>query len=315
MSEERSKVLADAIGMEAPMPKTPAEGAISRIAIIGAGVMGLGVAQVAAQKGIDIVLVERNKDSLEASLNTLGETLDREIARWGITRSDKRAILSRITGTVNLQDVGDVQFIVEALPDDLRFKKVMFAHFGKIWKDPVVFISNTSTLSITEIGEAAGCPDRVIGMHFLNPVSRTPLVEVVRALKTSDATYNRVKRFAEKLDKTVVEVFEYPGYITTRIIVPLLNEAMYALMEGVASDDGIDTAMRLGYGFEKGPLALADMIGLDTCMSWMEALFHELGDVKYRPCPLLRKLVRAGRLGCKTGEGFFKYDHEGRRIG
>lgn len=315
MLEEKEKRLSEEIGVEVSPARLSAGDVISRIAVVGAGVMGQGIAQVAAQKGIDIVLVERDEESLEAGLNALGETLDHEIARWGITRSDKRAILSRITGTVSLEEVGDVQFVIEALPEDVELKKRQFAQFDEIWEEPIVFVSNTSTLSITEIGEATGCPDRVIGMHFLNPVSRTPLVEVVRALKTSDATYNRVKHFAEMLDKTVVEVFEYPGYITTRIIVPALNEAMHVLMEGVASADGIDTAMRLGYGFDQGPLALADMIGLDTCMSWMEHLFHELGDVKYRPCPLLRKLVRAGRLGRKTGEGFFKYDHEGRRIG
>ena len=315
MADKKEASLKEVIGMEAPSAKRSSEGAISRIAIIGAGVMGRGIAEVAAQKGIEVVLVERNKESLDGSLATLGEALDREIARWGITRGDKRAILSRITGTVELDDVGDVQFVVEALPDNLQMKIEMFTRFDELWKEPVVFISNTSTLSITELGEAASCPERVIVMHFLNPVSKTPLVEVVRALKTSDETYARVKRFAEKLDKTVVEVFESPGYITTRVVVPMLNEAMYALMEGVASADGIDTAMRLGYGFEKGPLALADMIGLDICMSWMEALFRELGDIKYRPCPMLRKLVRAGHLGRKTGEGFFEYDNEGRRIG
>jgi len=315
MAEEKEVSLSEVIGSEIPAASRAGKEAISRIAVVGAGVMGQGIAHVAAQKGIDVVLVERDDDSLQGSLTALGETLDHEIARWGITRSDKRTILSRITGTVKLEDVGSLQLVLEALPEDLQLKKKLFHRFDEIWSEPVVFISNTSTLSMTEIGEATRCPDRVIGMHFLNPVSRTPLVEIVRALKTSDATYDRVKRFAEMLDKTVVEVFEYPGYITTRIIVPMINEAMHVLMEGVASADGIDTAMRLGYGFEKGPLAMADMIGLDACMSWMEHLFHELGDVKYRPCPLLRKLVRAGRLGCKTGEGFFKYDHEGRRIG
>ncbi|MFH1010967.1 MAG: 3-hydroxyacyl-CoA dehydrogenase NAD-binding domain-containing protein [bacterium] len=314
MPDEKEKSLKEEIGIDLPSVRLQGEKAITRIAIVGAGVMGRGIAQVAAQKGIEVVLVERDEKTLEASLAALGETLDQEIARWGITRADKRAILSRITGKVNLEEVGDVQFVIEAVPDELGLKMALFVHFDTTWPEPVIFVSNTSTLSVTEIAEATRCPDRVIGMHFLNPVSRTPLVEIVRALKTSDVTYARVKHFAEMLDKTVVEVFESPGYVTTRIVVPMLNEAMYALMEGVASAEGIDTAMKLGYGFDKGPLALADMIGLDTCMSWMEALFRESGDVKYRPCPLLRKLVRAGRLGIKTGEGFFKYDHEGRRI-
>jgi 3-hydroxybutyryl-CoA dehydrogenase len=312
MPQEKS--LIEEIGADLPSGASADSKAITRIAIVGGGVMGRGIAQVAAQKGIEVVLIERDEKALEATLATLGESLDQEIARWGITRGDKRAILSRITGKVNLEDVGDVQFVMEAVPDDLGLKMALFVHFDAIWSPPVIFISNTSTLSVTEIAQATRFPDRVAGMHFLNPVSRTPLVEIVRALKTSDATYARVRHFAEMLDKTVVEVFESPGYITTRIVVPMLNEAMNALMEGVASAEGIDTAMRLGYGFDKGPLALADMIGLDTCMSWMEALFRESGDIKYRPCPLLRKLVRAGRLGVKTGEGFFKYDHEGRRI-
>ncbi|MBM3324715.1 MAG: 3-hydroxybutyryl-CoA dehydrogenase [Calditrichaeota bacterium] len=314
MPNEKERSLKEEIGIDLPSARLQSEKAITRIAIIGAGVMGRGIAQVAAQKGIEVVLVERDEKALEASLAAVGETLDQEIARWGITRGDKRAILSRITGKVTLEEVGDVQFVVEAVPDDLGLKMALFAHFDTIWPEPVIFVSNTSTLSVTEIAEVTRFPERVIGMHFLNPVSGTPLVEIVRALKTSDSTFARVKHFAEMLDKTVVEVFESPGYVTTRIVVPMLNEAMYSLMEGVASAEGIDTAMRLGYGFDKGPLALADMIGLDTCMSWMEALFREWGDTKYRPCPLLRKLVRAGRLGVKTGEGFFKYDHEGRRI-
>jgi 3-hydroxybutyryl-CoA dehydrogenase len=186
-------------------------------------------------------------------------------------------------------------------------KQNLFKKIDEICDKETIFVTNTSALSITEIAEVTQRPERVIGMHFLNPVPKIPLVEIVRALKTSDETFNIINEFSDTLDKTAVEVFEYPGYITTRVIVPMINEAMYILMEGVASAEHIDTAIRLGYNFSKGPLALADMIGLDELMAWMETLFRELGEAKYRPCPLIRKLVRAGHLGVKTGKGFFEY--------
>ncbi|MBN1349121.1 SDR family NAD(P)-dependent oxidoreductase [candidate division KSB1 bacterium] len=284
------------------------------VAIIGGGTMGQGIAQTMAAKGIEVVLVEKNHSSLQQAVKNLNETLDREIMRWAMTKSDKKAILSRIENTVNLEEVEKCDIVISAINEDLNSKKQLFSRLDKICPPETIFVTNTSTLSVTELANSTTRESKFIGMHFLNPVPKIPLVEVVRGLKTSDETFLKIKRFAEQLDKTAVEVFEYPGYVTTRIIIALLNEAIHILMEGVASADGIDQAMKLGFNFPIGPLALADQMGLDEVMTWMESLFHDLGDLKYRPCPLLRKMVRAGHLGVKTGRGFFRYDEHGKRI-
>jgi 3-hydroxybutyryl-CoA dehydrogenase len=233
--------------------------------------------------------------------------LDKEIEKWGITESEKRAILSRISGTENLGEIENVDIVIEAIVEDIDAKKELFKKIDKICPPKTIFITNTSTLSISETAKVTKREDKIIGMHFLTPVPKIPVVELVRGLKTSNETYLKVKKFAETIEKTAVEVYEYPGHITTRVIIPLLNEAMHVLMEGVATAEGIDTAMRLGFNFNMGPLALADMMGLDVVMDWMETLFRELGDLKYKPCPILRKLVREGHLGRKTGKGFFEY--------
>jgi 3-hydroxybutyryl-CoA dehydrogenase len=260
--------------------------------------------------------VDLNEEIIQQSMKLLSEDMDAEIEKWGMTLSEKKAILSRIKGTTEYEDVGKVDLVIEAVPEDLELKREIFKKLDRLTFPEIILVSHTSTLSITEIAAATTRPDKVIGLHFLPPVTKIPLVEVVRGLKTSKETINLIKEFAEQhLNKTVVTVYEYPGYVTTRIIVPLLNEAMHVLMEGIASAEDIDTAMKLGYGFNVGPLALADMMGLDEVMSWMENLLNELSDHKYNPCPLLRKLVRAGHLGKKTGQGFFKYDAEGNKIG
>lgn len=284
---------------------------IRNVAVIGFGTMGEGIAQTISEKGLNVKIIENTSENLEQGMRSLNASMDREIAKWGMTESDKRAILSRIAGSLDLHDVEDADLVIEAITEDLEKKQKLFKDLDAISGPEVVLITNTSSLSITEIAAVTDRPERIIGMHFLNPVPKIPVVELVRGLRTSDETFNVVKQFAEAIDKTAIEVFETPGYVTTRVIIPLLNEAMHVLMEGVATAEGIDTAMKLGFNLNMGPLALSDHIGLDVVMTWMENLFHEYGESKYRPCPLLRKLVRAGNLGCKTGKGFFTYTSEG----
>ena len=280
---------------------------IKKAVVIGAGTMGRGISQLIASKGIDVILIERDSERVRIGKEKLEENMDAEIERWTMTESEKKAILTRtkITKDIDSAIYGDL--VIEAITENLVAKQNLLKKIDEICDKDTVFVTNTSALSITEIAEVTQRPEKVIGMHFLNPVTKIPLVEIVRGLKTSDQTFDLIKEFSETLDKTAVEVYEYPGYITTRVIVPMINEAMYILMEGVASAEHIDTAIKLGYNFSRGPLSLADMIGLDELMAWMETLFRELGETKYRPCPLLRKLVRAGHLGVKTGKGFFEY--------
>ncbi len=291
---------------------TPAN--LGRIGIIGGGQMGRGIAWTAAAKGIDVVLIEQNDEALKHCIASLSDEIDFEISRWGMTGSDKRAIISRIKGDTNVDAVASEFLVIEAIPEVLDAKKILFRKLDSLLSRDAILISNTSTLSLTELASVTQRADRVIGMHFLNPVPKMAVVEIVRGLKTSQTTYDFVRRFAQRLGKQFVEVYESPGYVTTRVILPMLNEAMYVLMEGVASAEGIDLALKLGYGLNIGPLQLADSIGLDEVLLWMEQLFRDLGDLKYRPCPLLKKLVRAGNLGKKTGRGFFTYDDQGRIV-
>jgi len=292
-------------------PKVDDQNSIKEIAIIGAGVMGQGLAQTFSSAGLDVLLIEKNEKQLKHSKAVLTESMDREINRWAMTKSEKKAILSRIIWDINLDKIGDRDLIIEAVDEDFDLKVNIFSQLDKKARPDCIFVSNSSTLSLTKISERTSRPDKMIGLHFLNPVPKIPVVEVVKCLHTSAETVAKVKTFISNIGKTPVEVYEYPGFVTTRAIVPLLNEAMYILLEGVATAKDIDTAMKLGYNFQMGPLEMADSMGLDEVIAWMETLWKTLGEPRYRPCPLLRKLVRERKLGKKSGEGIYKYDENG----
>jgi 3-hydroxybutyryl-CoA dehydrogenase len=285
---------------------------VRAVGIVGAGTMGQGIAVACASAGLDVLVSERSPQSAQASMADIVHGLDLDIAKWRRTESEKRAILARIRTVDSFGALEAAQLVVEAVPDDLELKIAIFQELDLVCPPEDILATNTSALSVSEIASRTKRPDRILGLHFLTPVPVVPLVEVVRGLSTSDQTLRDALEFVRLLGKTGIEVFEYPGYVTTRVILPFINEAMYVVLEGVATAEAVDTSMRLGYGMPLGPLALADRMGLDEVMRWMQHLFDELGDLKYRPCPLLRKMVRAGRLGVKVGIGFFEYDDEGR---
>jgi len=287
---------------------------IVKVAIIGAGVMGQGIAQTIAASGIDVLIIENDEECLNRAKTSLSEFIDNEIKRWAMTNSEKKSIFSRIDWEMNFNHLKECDLIVEAVTEDFNLKLKIFKEIDDIAEENCIFISNTSTLSLTKLAEATKRPDKVIGLHFLTPVPKIPVVEVVKCLHTSNQTVEKIKSFTKNLGKTPVEVYEYPGFVTTRAIVPLLNEAMYILLEGVATAKDIDTAMKLGYNFQYGPLEMADMMGLDEVLTWMESLWKTLGEPRYRACPILRKLVRERKLGKKSGEGFYKYDDNGNII-
>ncbi|MCF7796713.1 MAG: NAD(P)-binding domain-containing protein [Lentisphaeria bacterium] len=282
---------------------------MNRVAIVGGGQMGRGLAQLIAGKGREVVLIEKDDATAEMAKQKLSVEMDQEIERWGMTSGEKRGVLSRIVFTSDLSSVSECELVIEAIPENLEMKQALFQRLDQLCDVETIFVTNTSTLSITEIATTTVeyRQELIIGLHFLHPVPKIPVVEIIRGLRTSDKTYEKIRDFSRSLGKTDVEVYEYPGYVTTRVILPMLNEAMYTLMEGIATAEGIDTAMKLGFNMPKGPLALADEIGLDEVLYWMESLFKELGDLKYRPCPILKKMVRAGHLGRKVGRGFFEY--------
>ena len=280
---------------------------IKTIGVVGAGQMGNGIAHVAAYSGFQVVMSDIADSFVQKGLTTISKNLDRMVEKGKIPAQKKEEVMGRIKGTIQLQDMANVDFAVEAATENESLKLTIFKDLDRICRKEVILSSNTSSLSITKIASATQRPSQVIGMHFMNPVPVMQLVEIIRGLRTSQETFDAVKSLTEKMGKTPVEANDFPGFIANRILMPMINEAIYTLFEGVGTPEAIDTVMKLGMNHPMGPLALADLIGLDTCLAIMEVLYKGFGDSKYRPCPLLRKYVDSGYLGKKTGRGFYKY--------
>jgi len=280
---------------------------IQKVMVVGAGQMGSGIAQVAAQAGLQVSLRDVEDRFVQKGLGVIDKNLSRDVEKGRKTAGEKAAILSRIQGTTDLKGAAGADLVIEAVTENLAVKQALFQDLDRICGPEAIFASNTSSLPITQLAASTSRADRFIGMHFMNPVPVMKLVEIIRGLATSDPVYEAVRELADRMGKTSVVVADYPGFVSNRVLMPLINEAIFCVYEGVASVEDVDTVMKLGMNHPMGPLTLADFIGLDTCLSIMEVLYEGYNDPKYRPCPLLRKMVMAGRLGKKTGRGFYTY--------
>ncbi|MGD8717330.1 MAG: 3-hydroxybutyryl-CoA dehydrogenase [Candidatus Zixiibacteriota bacterium] len=282
--------------------------AIKKVAVIGGGTMGNGIAHVFAQSGFDVVLIDQSKDLLDKALGVITKNLGRLVKKEKIKQEDADAALAHIAQSTDLDDAKDADLVVEAVFEDRDVKKKIFTELDEKCKPETILASNTSSIPITEIAGVTKRPEKVIGMHFMNPVPMMKLVEVIRGIATSDETYKVAEEASTAVGKTPVEVNDFPGFISNRVLMPMINEACFALYEGVATKEAIDSVMKLGMAHPMGPLELADLIGLDVCLDIMEVLYDGFADSKYRPCPLLRKMVLAGYLGRKTKKGFYDYE-------
>jgi 3-hydroxybutyryl-CoA dehydrogenase len=288
--------------------------AVRIVGVIGAGQMGAGIAQVAAQAGLEVILNDVSQELVDRGVSGIGRNLDRMIERGRFKPDERDRVLRRITGTAKIEDLAAADFVIEAVVENEDVKIALLQKLDKVCPPEVILASNTSSISITRMGARTSRADRVIGMHFMNPVPAMKLVEIIRGLATAEETYQATRALAEQLGKSTMTAQDFPGFIVNRVLLPMINEAIYTLYEGVGGVTDIDTAMKLGTNQPMGPLELADLIGLDTCLAILEVMHRVLGDDKYRPCPLLKKYVDAGYLGKKSGRGFYKYDEKGNPI-
>jgi 3-hydroxybutyryl-CoA dehydrogenase len=280
---------------------------MNKVAVIGAGTMGNGIAHTAAQSGLDVVLIDTKDEFVQRGISTIGKNLQRGVDKGKMSAEEKESVLGRIRSSTSVDDCADADLVIEAIIEKLEAKLSLFSDLDRICRPEAILASNTSSISITKIAAVTKRPDKVIGMHFMNPVPVMTLVEVIRGIATSNETYQAVEELSKRMGKTPIEVNDYPGFISNRVLMPMINEAIFALYEGVATPEAIDGVMKLGMNHPMGPLTLADFIGLDVCLAILRVLEQGFGDPKYRPCPLLVKMVDAGWLGRKSGKGFYSY--------